>query len=371
MKVVIIGAGIGGLAIGWRLAQVGCEVEVLERGLVGQGATWASAGMIATEAETGIEDTPLAPLAREARALWPAFAREIEAASGEPVRFREDGALLVAFDEEEEGRLRGIAAALAARDVRARWLEGDEARQCEPLLALNARGALHAADSAQVDNRLLSPALGHALRRAGGRLREQVAVHSLAVDGERVRGVVSAQATHAADAVIVAAGAWCNGLGGVASGVLPPVRPVKGQMAALVPPAGATMPNQPASDSYVYIVPRGDRLLVGATFEEAGFDTAVTREGVDWLLAGATGLAPSLRRWRVAESWAGLRPATPDGLPVLGAAAIQGLFVASGQFRNGILLASAIADHMRRIVMGEAVPDVLRAFDPRRFARQN
>ncbi len=367
MKIVVIGAGVAGLAIGWRLAQAKCEVVVLERGLAGQGATWASAGMIAAGAETGLDGSPLAQFALASRAAWPAFAREIEAASGMDIGYREPGALLVALNEPQERTLRELAATLAARKMPDKWLEAREALEKEPLLAPDLRGALHAADAAQVDNRVLSAALAVNLRRAGGQLHELCRVESIIVERGHVRGVVAEGERFAAEAVVLAAGAWCNGIDGIPREALPPVRPVKGQMVALALPAGARMPTHPAWESDVYIVPRRDRLLVGATVEEVGFDTAVSKEAQDWLLAGAIRLAPSLAQWRVAESWSGLRPATPDGLPALGAIGLAGLFAATGQFRNGILFAPSVADGLSDLVLGKPARPDWRAFDPRRF----
>jgi glycine oxidase len=367
MKVVVIGAGVAGLAIGWRLAQAKCEVVVCERGLAGQGASWAAAGMIAAGAETGLDGSPLAEFALASRAAWPAFAREIEAASGMDIGYREPGALLVALNETQENKLRELAATLAASEMPGNWLEAREVLKIEPLLAPDLRGALHAVDAAQVDNRALSSALAASLHRAAGQLRELCQVETLVVESGHVRGVVCNGARLAADAVVVAAGASCNGINGAAREALPPVRPVKGQMLALAPPAGDRMPTHPAWESDVYIVPVRNCLLIGATVEEAGFDTAVSKNAQDWLFTGAIRLAPALAKWRVAESWSGLRPATPDGLPVLGAAGLDGLFVASGQFRNGILFAPKVADCLNDLVMGKPAKPYWHAFDPRRF----
>ena len=161
--------------------------------------------------------------------------------------------------------------------------------------------------------------------------------------------------------VILAAGAW--------SGLLAervPMTPVKGEMLMLAAPSGAAVPEPVVWGHGVYLVPRGAHLLVGATMEEAGFDTKVTPEARDKLRAGAEALIPSLRDWALVDQWAGLRPRSPDGLPLLGALE-EGLLVAAGQYRNGILFAPAIADHMRDLVLGRA--EVIPAFDPRRFAK--
>jgi len=368
MKVIIVGAGVAGLATGWRLAQAGCDVEVFERGLAGRGATWASGGLIAAFCETGADDSPHSRFAQEARMAWPEFACEIEVASGQSVGFRASGALLVAFDDAQEAKLRDLADKLAAQKMPGKWVDANEARKIEPLLSPDIRGALHAVDAAQVDNRALSDAMAAALRKAGGTLHEHRNAHVLLMEGNHTRGVISDNGVAMADAVVVAGGAWTNGIGAVPPNALPPVRPVKGQMAALVPQKGAKLPQYPAIESEVYIVPRPDCVLLGATLEEAGYDTAVTRVARDWLMAGAIRLMPSLAKWRVAESWAGLRPATPDGLPAIGATRVEGLFVATGQFRNGILFAPAVADAMRCIILGEEPSPNVRAFSPRRFS---
>jgi glycine oxidase len=371
MKILIVGAGVSGLATGWRLAQAGCEVEVIERGLAGRGATWAAAGMIAASSESGLDEGPLTKLANDSRRMWPEFARELREASGLDPRLRNDGALLVAFDEAQERRLRATADELRRKALPGQWLSAKDARALEPLLAPDIRGALHATDSFQVDNRALCEALAAALVKAGSKLQEGRLAQMLVFEQgkDQARGLLTDGGIMLADAVVIAGGAWTNWIGGLPRDALPPIRPVKGQMAALVPPNGGPLPKCATCESDIYVVPRRGRVLLGATVEEAGFDTSVTNESQAWLIAGACKLMPSLSRWRVAESWAGLRPAAPDNLPVLGKTNIEGLFVASGQFRNGILFAPMAAEAMRALVLGEAPHAYLTAFSPRRFVR--
>ena len=340
MKVLIVGAGVAGLGIGWRLAQTGTDVTILERGEAASGATFAAAGMLAATAEMAGAPEPEIVLAGQSRALWPGFAAELEAASGLPVGYRRNGALLV---EPRPAEL----------PPGTQWLDGAAARARAPMLGA-VEGALWAPEEAQADSRALGRALAEAFTRAGGVLRTRTEVTALS-PGE----AVTAHGRHQADAVILAAGAW--------SGLLAqqvPVTPVKGEMLMLAPPPGARPPEQVLWGHGVYLVPRGDRLLVGATVEEAGFDTAVTKRAHQALCAGAEALAPSLKDWTVADQWAGLRPRSPDGLPLLGPLR-DGLFVAGGQYRNGILFAPAIADHLRDLLLGRAA--AIPAFDPRRF----
>jgi glycine oxidase len=214
-------------------------------------------------------------------------------------------------------------------------------------------GAVWAPDEAQVDNRALSRALAEAFRRAGGRLRHEEAT---ALDAQ---SVVTPASDHVADAVIVAAGAWSCVLG-------LPVSPVKGQMIALAPPAGTALPDPVIWGEGVYLVPRPNegRLLVGATVEETGFDLTLTQAARDGLRARAEAVLPRLKDWTMVEHWAGLRPMSPDSLPLLGRTK-NCIHVAGGQYRNGILFAPAIADHMRDLVLGKGT--VIPEFDPQRF----
>lgn len=338
MKVVIVGAGVAGLGIGWRLVQAGAEVTVLERGEPGMGASFAAAGMIAATAEMADAPPAEAAFAERARALWPGFAAELEAASGIDVGYRRNGALMV------EPRP-------AALPPGTSWLEGDALRARAPLLA---GGAVWAPAEAQADNRALTRALAEALRRAGGSLLTGVTVASVDAGAARAE-----QGRHEADAVIVAAGAWAASLGF-------PITPVKGQMIALACPPDDEIPDPVIWGNGVYLVPRlkERRLLVGATVEEAGFDLTLTDAARNDLRARAESLIPDLKRWTLVEHWAGLRPRSPDGLPLLGRMK-NGVFVAGGQYRNGILFAPAIAEHMRDMVLGRA--DVIPEFDPQRF----
>ena len=338
MKVVIIGAGVAGLGIGWRLAQAGVNITILERGEAGMGASFAAAGMLAVAAETKGAPPAEIAFAEQAQALWPAFAAELEAASDIAIDYRRNGALIV------EPRPATLPPGMA-------WLDGPAARVDAPMLA-DIDGALWAPAEAQVDSRALSRALAEAFARAGGTLLTGADVTAI-----EAGALITGTARHEADAVIVAAGAWASALG-------LQVAPVKGQMIALAPPQGVALPEPVIWGNGVYLVPRGDRLLVGATVEEAGFDLSLTDTARDDLRARAETVLPRLKDWALVEHWAGLRPRSPDGLPLLGQLA-NGVFVAGGQYRNGILFAPAIADHLRDLVLGRAT--VIPEFDPRRF----
>lgn len=358
MKIVIIGGGICGLSIGWRLAQAGADVTVLERAQPGAAATWAAAGMLSATAEQGGHPSAETDLARRSAELWPDFAAEIEAQSGVPLGYARTGTLMVAQSEAEMSQL--IAQHGSAEISR---LSPAEARKLAPMLSEAIAGALFDPAEAQVDNRAVGPALARAFRRAGGTLLANEPVVRIETDVRRAVGARTPFALHEADVFVVAAGAWSGQILG-----LPPlpVKPMKGEMIALAPPAGAALPTTMIWGNEVYLLSRHGRLMVGATVEDKGFDTRPTPAARDWLFQHAASLIPALDGWELADHWAGLRPGSPDGLPLLGETALERVFVASGQFRNGILFAPAIADAMRGLILGQRplVPE----FDPRRFA---
>lgn len=356
LHVVIVGAGVAGLSIGWRLLQQGAKVTILERAQPGGGATLASAGMLALAGEMASAPPEEITFARQSNALWPDFAAELEAVSGQSIGFIHSGTLLLGEDADT---LAARAAAtglplLAPEAARARW----------PMLTGEFAGALWAQGEAHVDTRALGQALTRAFLKAGGVLKPAEAVVNILDYRGQVVGVATPYERYPADAVLVAAGAWS----GLVTDV--PVTPVKGEMIALTPPDGADFDfGGPMLWGHgVYLVPRAGRLLVGATMARGGFDTSLTDQARTWLRAGANRLVPALANWRLDAHWAGLRPATPDGMPLLGAwGPLPGLYVAAGQYRNGILFAPAIARLMADVLLGRAA--VPAALDSRRFQK--
>ncbi|MBV9571182.1 MAG: glycine oxidase ThiO [Alphaproteobacteria bacterium] len=363
MKVVVIGAGIAGLSIGWRLKQAGADVTVLERAQPGRGATWASAGMIATIAEIETPDSPQALLAQRSVRLWPHFAAEIEEASGIDVGYRVDGTLIVARSEEHARFLRHRAEGSQELE----FLGPAEARALEPLLAMDVLGALFDATEAQVDNRMLARALAVAFQRAGGVLKTNEAVVRFETEGGRARAVRTPFAQYPADVFVLAAGAWSGLIEGLTPEVAPPIIPVKGEMIALAAERDS-LPHHMIWGNDIYLVPRGGRLLVGATVSREGFDSRMTQAAAVWLYSRAVALMSALANWQLADHWAGLRPGSPDDLPLIGRSALANLLIASGQFRNGILFAPAIAEAIRDTALDEPPKEDLAAFNPCRFA---
>ncbi|HEV2652706.1 MAG TPA: glycine oxidase ThiO [Rhizomicrobium sp.] len=358
MKVVIIGAGAAGLGTGWRLRQAGVDVTVLERSQPARGATWAAAGMLSVAGELGRAQTPEAEFAYRSSLLWPAFATELEAASGMTIGYRRNGALIVA-------RTQGEAAELEAGPGVER-LTPAETREREPMLTGDLAAALWAPEEAQVSNRALGQALRQAFLKSGGTLAINEAVIRFEVEGDRVAAIRTPFRLVEADLFVIAAGAWSAQFEGLPASAIPNVVPVKGQMIAVVPPAGTPLPAQVIWGNDIYLVPQPDRLLIGATLEpDAGFDTRVTDIATEWLSSRAISLMPKLAVWNVIERWAGLRPGSPDGRPIMGRTSLENLMVASGQFRNGILMTPALAESMARLIVSGAAPEI-EAFDPRR-----
>jgi glycine oxidase len=355
MNIVIIGAGVAGLSIGWRLCRAGARVTILERAQPAKGATWASAGMIALAAELETSPPEEVDFALLSNELWPDFVAEVEHASGQSVGFSRSGALLLGDDPSAMAKRAAADPALAflaASEVRDRW----------PMLTGEYSAGLWAKEEAHLDNRALGMALVVAFVRAGGMLKPAEAAVNILYRAGRAVGVITPFKHYPADAVLLAAGAWSGQVADV------PVTPVKGEMIALVPPSG--MPFDFGGPVIwgegIYLVPRqSGRLLVGATMARAGFDTSLSEGTVRDLRERAAAVIPDLARWRLDEHWAGLRPASPDGLPLLGPSRQPGLFIASGQYRNGILFAPAIAHLMADMLLGKADP--IPAFDPRRF----
>jgi glycine oxidase len=371
MRVAVIGAGVIGLAIAWRLAQRGVSVTVFEKGEAGQGASHAAAGMLAacSEAEPGEE--ALVALGRRSQALWPAFAAELEEASGVAVDLRNEGTLLLALTADDQARLTHDLAFQKSLGLPLEWISAAEARRREPHLGPRLAGALFSPEDHQVDNRRLVAALRIAAERAGVTIREQTAVTRLVLANGRVSGVTLADAsTFDADAVVLAAGAWSRQIEGLASDLRPPVRPLKGQMIALKMDAGAPLMRHVIWAPNVYMVPRHDgRLLMGATVEEKGFDDQLTAGGILSLLEAAWRAVPAIEELPIAEMWVGHRPGSRDDAPILGPAPLPGLVYATGHYRNGILLTPVTAEAIARLVHDNTLDDAIAPFGMGRFAR--
>ena len=367
-RVAVIGAGVSGLGIAWRLAAAGCPVTVFERGEAGRGASWAAAGMLAAGLEAEPGEERLLALNLEGQRLWPAFRDQLEAASGLGVGYREEGTLAVALTRDDVERLRFAFEFQRACGIQLDWLSGVEARRLEPHLRPGLAGAVLSPNDHQVDSRRLVVALRQAFLAAGGALREHAEVRAIDVEGGGARGVVVGDERCGADVVVLAGGAWSAGLEGLPTAVRPPVRPVKGQMLAVRMDPAKPLLRHVLWGPKGYLVPKADgRLIVGGTVEERGFDPELTAGGVLALLEAAWRALPSIEELPIDELWTGFRPTSRDDAPILGPTPVEGLFVATGHHRNGILLTPLTALTVSEAILSGRVPEIIRAFTIERF----
>jgi glycine oxidase len=378
---VVVGAGIVGLSIAWRLAREGRPVTVVDPAPA-SGASHAAAGMLAPVSEVTYTEEPLLRLGLASLSRWPAFAAElaadagltpddapagdfgggISAAARAGLDLRADGMLDVAFGADDLAALGELAAFMEKLGLPVERLTGRECRRLEPMLAPSVRGGLLAGTDAWVDPRRVTAALLAALERRGVPV-VPARVGELLRDGDRVTGVRLAPPASPgeipAERVVLAAGAWSGELANV------PVRPVKGQIMRLrsAQPLLGRCVRGMVHGTPVYLVPRGDgELVVGGTQEELGFDTRVTAGGLYELLRDARELVPGVTELEVADVVAGLRPGTPDNLPIIGPSGTPGLTLATGHFRSGVLLTPVTA----AIVQGED-DDLATLCSPARF----
>jgi glycine oxidase len=365
---VIIGAGVIGLGIAWRVAPR-AEVTLFDRGKAGSGASHAAAGMLAAccEAEPGEE--ALVTLGRDSQARWPAFAAELAQASGIDVELRAEGTLVVALTADDQAEIGHRLEFQRGLGLPLEWLTAADTRLREPHLAGKLAGSLFSPQDHQVDNRKLAAALRIAAEAAGAIIHEHRPVREISTQGGRADGVVLEDSTKvAADIVVLAAGAWSRGIGGLPPDRRPPVRPVKGQMLALRMDAAAPLLNHVVWAPGAYLVPRRDgRLIVGGTVEEKGFDTTITAGGLLTLLEAAWRAVPAVEELPIDEMWVGHRPGSRDDAPILGPGPLEGLFYATGHHRNGILLTPVTADAMAKLVLDGMMDPIILPFGLERF----
>jgi glycine oxidase len=368
---IVVGAGVIGLACGWRAAASGARVLVLDRDRPPGGATGVAAGMLAPVGELQFGEDRLLEMTVASARIYPDFVAEREAETGNDTGYRRTGALHVALDRDEAAQLHRLHELWLSRDLEAEWLGPRACRELEPALAPSFHGGVHVPGDAGVDPRALSEALVGALRAAGGELLVEAEARELLVSGGRVRGIrVDSGRELRAEAVVVASGCWSGEAGWLPPEARPPVRPVKGQILELRAADREPVCERIISSERVYLVPRTDgRLVVGATVEERGFDTAVTAGGVHELLREAYRLLPEVAELELIAASAGLRPGTPDNLPLIGRGELEGLLMATGHFRNGVLLAPLTGDAVAALLDGRQPPAEVGPADPARLPR--
>jgi glycine oxidase len=374
VDVAIVGGGIIGLSVAWRARAAGLSVTVLERDTLGRGTSYVAAGMLApvAEAEFGEAGRRLLGLGLRSARMWPAFAAELESASGVEVGLLQTGTIVLARDADAARELERQLVYRRSLGLRAERLRPSDAREREPALAPTVRLALSAPDDHSVDPRRVLTALRRACAGVGVNIREHTPVESIEsvglvesvesvestesvvsvggveLDGSRAR--VTGVALHGgervqADQVVVAAGAWSGQIDGLPREARVDVRPVKGQILRLRDPTGPGLLRSVARFAGGYLVPRADgRYVLGASVEERGYELTPTAGAVYELLRDASEVVPGVSELQIEELSVGLRPGTPDNVPIIGSSAVAGLTWATGHHRNGILLAPLTAE---------------------------
>lgn len=354
-----------GSSIAYRLAQAGAKVTIVERGRIGCESSRAGAGMLAPQSEAR-GPGPFFDLCMDSFRLYRDFASELTELSGLDVEYRDDGALNVFFDEEDERESEEWTAWQAAAGLALEPLTREDLLGLEPALRSENRGGVFLPSEHQIENRKMMEALALALGRAGVRVVEGEEVREIIVEGDRAAGINCDSGRLDAGTVVVASGSWSGSLLDRA-GIDIKVIPARGQMIAV---KGRRTPIRHVVHSKdCYLVPRLDgRILIGATVEYEGFQKANTPKGVASLLISAMRLVPELEGSEVVEMWSGLRPDTPDHLPVLGPTGLANLLLATGHFRNGLLLAPKTAELISRYIIDGSSAEEMEPFSISRFA---
>jgi glycine oxidase len=373
--VLIVGGGLIGGSIAFELAGEKLRVAVLDRAVPGHEASWAAAGMLSPGPDSS-EASALVPLGKESLRLYAEFIAAIEQASRKSTDFTRNGTFEVFRGPEAESARNKMIAEFQQLGLTAAALSPSEAREHEPSLGPQAEAIAWLPEEATVDpRRLVEAVLATAMQR-GAEIRSHCAVDALLYEGKACAGVIAGGEKIAAKQVVIAAGSFCGTISDPAHDPdssrqlqlcqYAPVHPVRGQMLALRSPT--VQLKKVLRSQYGYLVPRRDgRIIAGSTLEDAGFVKQVTPQGVRQILDAALELAPGLTDAKIVEEWSGLRPGTPDLLPIIGPAGIAGLWIATGHYRNGILLAPATAKIMRDwIVTGKSNFNA-ESFSPLRF----
>jgi glycine oxidase len=375
--VVVVGAGIIGGAIALRLAQEHLRVALFDQQEPGREASWAAAGML-SPAPDSTADIPLVPFSLASLALYPEFIAEVEELSGRDTGYRREGTIEALFSGDAERKLSTLIALHHGLGLPTEPLPLDEARKLEPALGREARAAALLPYEASVDNRALTEAVLAAALAEGVEIFPDTRIKCLASEGARCTGVIAqntaarhdtgTEETIAAGNVVLAAGAFCGKIGGFSPQVA--TRPVRGQMVALR--CAGTPLRRVLRSERGYLVPRDDaapqRIVAGSTLEDVDFEKRVTPAGIEHILSAAQELLPALAGAEIVESWCGLRPDTPDHLPILGPAEMDRLTIATGHYRNGILLTPITAKLVREWITERHVSMDWEIFSPLRFA---
>jgi glycine oxidase len=361
--VAIAGGGLIGGSIALELARAGLRVGLFDRQEPGQEASWAGAGILSPAPESAAMIS-LVPLAKASMAIYPEFVQMVEEISGQSVGYRPKGTLQAIFTPDAREELSTVIALHHGLGLKAEPLRAEDARELEPALSVELEAAVLRPEEASIDNRALTQAVLEAARRSGVQFFTGSGVEAIRREGGRCVGLHLKNEKIEAPWTVIAAGCFSANIEGVAG--YAPVRPAKGQMIALR--ANDLKIERVLWSEKIYLVPRNDgRILAGATVEYTGFEKGLTAGGLEKILAGTLELTPGLANARVEETWSGLRPDSPDHLPILGPTELDGLLIATGHFRGGILLTPITAQLMREWVTQQRVSVDWDRFNPMRF----
>ena len=362
--VIVVGGGVIGVSIALELAAQKLGVVVLDRQQLGREASWAAAGMLSPGPDSP-DALPLVPLAKESMRLYPEFIASVEELSGRTTAFARKGVIEVFTAPHGESERDKMIAEHLSLGLAIEPVAPDVARKAEPALGPAVRAAAWLPQEATLDPRMLMDALLAAAGVRGVEIQADSPVDGVVLDGNHCTGIVTRGTNISAKCVVVAAGCFSGAIDWL--GRYAPARPIRGQLLALESknvPLGRTLRSNKA-----YLVPRPNgRIIAGSTLEDAGFEKYVTPAGVRKILDGVLELAPAFANAQLVDAWAGLRPGTPDHLPVLGPTDIRGLYIATGHYRNGILLAPATAKLLSMWILGRKPELDTERFSPLRFS---
>jgi glycine oxidase len=366
LDVAIAGGGVVGGAIALELARAGLRVGLFDRQEPGREASWASAGILSPAPE-GPAMVAMVPLGKASMALYPEFITQVEELSGHATGHRSKGTLEALFSHDTKAELSTIIALHHGLGLKAEPLRAEDARELEPALSEDVEAAVLRPEEASVDNRALTPAILEAAQRSGAEIFPGRAAKAIWREGKRCAGLLLQNDKVEAKWTVIAAGCFSATIEGVEP--YAPVRPAKGQMVALR--ADDLTVERVLWGERIYLVPRNDgRIVAGATVEYAGFDKRTTAGGIEKILSAAIDLVPGLANAHIEETWAGLRPDSPDHLPILGPTDTEGLLMATGHFRSGILLTPITARLIREWITDRRTSVDWDRFSPLRFQNE-
>ena len=340
--ILIIGGGIIGLSIAWRLIGIGKKVIIIDKKNLGKEASWAAAGMLSGRLDLKPCEKKLLPIFEKSHLAWPKFAEELENKSGKSIGYKKEGTLRVACDLHEEKKLKNNYDFLKNNKVNITWLSGDKIRDKEPYVSNNVLSGFFSPDDHHVNNRYILDALITILKKNKNNciFKENTEVEKIITNKNQVIGVKTNNEIIKTKEIIVCSGAWTSKIKNIEIKEVP-IRPVKGQMVCLKVPKNISLLKHILWRENVYLVPRNNSdLIIGATEEEMGYDKSLTVGGIYNLLKIAREVLPAIEDLSIVESWSGLRPTSRDDAPIIGPSKkLKGLIYATGHHKNGILLA--------------------------------